>query len=70
MKTEEYLMHIARQEKQFDALYRSIGALWGLPDCTMWILYYMAWDRSAVLCRTGRMARCAAFCYGSVSYSV
>ena len=42
MKTEEYLMNIAGQEKQFDALYRSAGALFGLPDCAMWILYFLS----------------------------
>ncbi len=42
MKTDEYLMHIPCQEKKFDALYRSIGAIWGLPDCAMWILYYLS----------------------------
>ena len=42
MKTEEYLMNIAKQEKQFDALYRNAGALFGLPDCAMWILYFLS----------------------------
>ena len=42
MKTEEYLMSIDRQEKQFDALYRNAGALFGLPDCAMWILYFLS----------------------------
>ena len=42
MKTEEYLMNIARQEKQFDALYRNAGSLFGLPDCAMWILYFLS----------------------------
>lgn len=42
MKTEEYLISIGRQEKQFDALYRNAGALFGLPDCSMWILYFLS----------------------------
>lgn len=42
MKTEEYLSNIGRQEKQFDALYRNAGALFGLPDCAMWVLYYLS----------------------------
>lgn len=42
MKTEEYLLNIGRQEKQFDALYRNAGALFGLPDCAMWVLYYLS----------------------------
>ena len=42
MKTEEYLMNIGRQEKQFDALYRNAGALFGLPDCAMWVLYFLS----------------------------
>ena len=29
------------QEKQFDALYRSAGARLGLPDCAMWVLYFL-----------------------------
>ena len=42
MKTEEYLMNIAKQEKQFDALYRNASAIFGLPDCAMWILYFLS----------------------------
>ena len=41
MKTEEYLLRIAKQEKQFDALYRHAGAFFHLPDCAMWVLYYL-----------------------------
>lgn len=41
MRTEEYLMNIARQEKQFDALYRTAGAVFALPDCAMWVLYFL-----------------------------
>lgn len=39
--TEEYLKEIATQEKQFDALYRGAASLFGLPDCSMWVLYYL-----------------------------
>ena len=42
MKTEEYLMNIAKQEKQFDALYRNASAIFVLPDCAMWILYFLS----------------------------
>ena len=42
MKTEDYLMNIARQEKRFDALYRNAGTLFGLPDCAMWVLYFLS----------------------------
>ena len=42
MKVEQYLMSIGRQEKQFDALYRNAGSLFGLPDCAMWILYFLS----------------------------
>lgn len=41
MEKKEYLSRIAAQEKQFAALYRSVGAQFGLPDCTMWALYYL-----------------------------
>ena len=41
MRTEEYLMNIAGQEKQFDALYRTAGAVFALPDCAMWVLYFL-----------------------------
>ena len=44
MKTEEVLMSIGRQEKLFDALYRNAGAIFGLPDCTMWVLYYLSFS--------------------------
>lgn len=39
--TEEYLTEIGMQEKQFDALYRGAASLFGLPDCSMWVLYYL-----------------------------
>ena len=41
MKTEDYLTEIGKQEKQFDALYRNAGAMFGLPDCAMWVLYFL-----------------------------
>lgn len=40
--TKEQLANIAKQEKQFDAMYRSIGSAFGLPDCAMWVLYYLS----------------------------
>ena len=42
MKTEKFLTEISRQEKQFDALYRNAGAMFGLPDCAMWVLYFLS----------------------------
>ena len=41
MDTKEYLLKIGGQEKQFDALYRNTAVLFGLPDCAMWVLYYL-----------------------------
>lgn len=41
MTNQEYLSRIASQEKRFDALYRAVGVRFGLPDCTMWALYYL-----------------------------
>ena len=40
--TEEYITEIGMQEKQFDALYRGASSSFGLPDCSMWVLYYLA----------------------------
>ena len=40
-KAESYLKQIAVQEKQFDALYRSAGERFELPDCSMWVLYFL-----------------------------
>ena len=42
MNPDDYLAVIAKQEKCFDAMYRSIGTLFGLPDCTMWVMYCLA----------------------------
>ena len=41
MTIKECLATIAGQEKQFDALYRGAGAVFGYPDCAMWVLYYL-----------------------------
>ncbi len=41
MNAKASLALVAKQEKQFDALYRSAGAIFGLPDCSMWVLYYL-----------------------------
>lgn len=38
---KEALRRVAAQEKQFDALYRSVGAQLRLPDCAMWVLYFI-----------------------------
>ena len=42
MKSEELLTVISRQEKQFDAMYRKISGRFDLPDCAMWILYFLS----------------------------
>ena len=42
METDAYLWKISRQEKQFDALYRSAGANFDLSDCAMWVLYFLS----------------------------
>ena len=41
MSTKECLSNIAGQEKQYDALYRNVGAVFGFSDCAMWVLYYL-----------------------------
>ena len=41
MKNKEYLSQLATQEKKYAALYRAVGGKFGLPDCTMWALYYL-----------------------------
>ncbi len=41
MSTKECLATIAGQEKQYDALYRNAGAVFGFSDCAMWVLYYL-----------------------------
>ena len=38
----DHLTKIAIQEKQFDALYRKACTLFDLPECPMWILYYLS----------------------------
>ena len=35
------LAQAAAQEKQFDALYRRTAQTFGLPDCSMWVLYFL-----------------------------
>lgn len=42
MNTKECLANIAGKEKQYDALYRSAGAIFGFSDCAMWVLYYLS----------------------------
>ena len=41
MSIKECLDNIAGQEKQYDALYRNAGAVFGFSDCAMWVLYYL-----------------------------
>ena len=41
MENKEYLSQLATQEKKYAALYRAVGGKFGLPDCTMWALYYL-----------------------------
>ena len=48
MEKKEYLSQIAAQEKQYSALYRVIGSKFGLPDCTMWTLYYLVSSETPV----------------------
>lgn len=38
----DFLTKVAIQEKQFDALYRNASSRFALPDCPMWILYYLS----------------------------
>jgi len=47
-KAESYLKRIAVQEKQFDALYRSAGDRFGLPDCSMWVLYFLVSSKEPI----------------------
>ena len=39
---EQYLTEAGMQEKRYDALYRKCASVFGLPDCAMWILYYLS----------------------------
>lgn len=41
-RNNEYLSEMARQEKQFDAMYRNISEGFAFPDCAMWILYFLS----------------------------
>lgn len=38
---ESCLEQLAIQEKKFSALYKEAVALFNIPDCSMWILYYL-----------------------------
>ena len=38
---KEALRRVAALEKQFDALYRSVGTQLCLSDCVMWVLYFI-----------------------------
>lgn len=41
IKAKEFLMQISTQEKQYDALYRDAASRFEMPDCTMWVLYFL-----------------------------
>jgi transcriptional regulator, MarR family len=41
-QTDEYLAELGVQEKQYDVLYRKVANAFELPDCSMWILYYLS----------------------------
>ena len=43
-RIKNYLISMGKQEKQFDALYRSAASVFRFPDCSMWILYYLTME--------------------------
>ena len=45
---EKALIEVSKQEKQFDALYRNVTNSFGFPDCTMWVLYFIASAREDI----------------------
>lgn len=40
-KAKDYLLKINAQEKRFGALYRQAAMTFGLPECAMWVLYFL-----------------------------
>lgn len=40
-KEKEFLENISTQEKRYDALYRGVASRFGMPDCAMWVLYFL-----------------------------
>lgn len=40
-KAKGYLLEINAQEKRFGALYRQAAVTFGLPECAMWVLYFL-----------------------------
>ena len=40
-KAKYYLLEINAQEKRFGALYRQAAVTFGLPECAMWVLYFL-----------------------------
>ena len=40
-KTRQFIMDMSSQEKKYGALYREIASSFGIPDCGMWVLYYV-----------------------------
>lgn len=45
-ETKEILRSMGRQEKQFEGLYRSLASVFQFPDCSMWIMYYLAMENA------------------------
>lgn len=45
-ETKEILRSMGRQEKQFEGLYRSLASVFQFPDCSMWIMYYLAMEKT------------------------
>lgn len=40
-REREFLANISAQEKRYDALYRGMASRFGMPDCAMWVLYFL-----------------------------
>lgn len=40
-KAKDYLSAMNAQEKRFGALYRQAAVTFGLPECAMWVLYFL-----------------------------
>lgn len=45
-ETKEILRSMGRQDKQFEGLYRSLASVFQFPDCSMWIMYYLAMENA------------------------
>lgn len=44
--TKDILRRMGQQEKQFNSLYRSLASAFKMPECSMWILYYLAMEET------------------------